>query len=172
MGGSSFFGPGRSKNLLIFEELPHYRRRRTPPVFCPIFDPFFEAEDRRRGVVFDLRGRRSKIEDGRGSSIYGSEHRRWGVFDFRASKIEKPPHLRSSEPEDRRTPDLRSSEPKIEESLHLRFSTPKIEEPPIFVLLIRRPKNPPFSIFGADDWVEDRHRPRGGQFITRSTGAF
>ena len=52
--GSSFF----SRKI---EESPHLRRTlyigriRTPSVLCSIFDPFFDAEDRRWGGFFDLR---------------------------------------------------------------------------------------------------------------------
>ena len=76
-----------------------------------------------------------KIKDG-GSSISGA--RRW-----------KTSHLRISEPEDRRTSPIfvfRSRRSKIR---------------PIFVFRTRKSNTPPSSIFGAEDWVEDRHRPRG-----------
>ena len=44
-----------------------------------------------------------------GSSIFGSEDRRWReFFDLRSRKIEEPPHLRYSEPKDRRNPIVRS----------------------------------------------------------------
>ena len=114
-GGSSFFGsrkwnmgglfvlrtrkieepPPSSKNP------PYLRRRPTPPPFIrPIFDLFFEAEDRRwRGSsIFGVEDRRLKMV---GSSIFGSEDRRWGVFD---------PRLRRS-----KMGSLRSSAPKIED---------------------------------------------------------
>ena len=58
-----------------------------PPFFRPIFDPFFgpKIED---GDLFDLRLRKSKIED-RGSSIFGSENRKWGFFDLRLRRTKK-----------------------------------------------------------------------------------
>ena len=31
------------------------------------------------------------------------------------------------------------------------------------IFRLRKRKNPPSSIFGAEDWVEDRHRPRGSE---------
>ena len=68
-----------------------------------IFAPIFGSEDRRWGV---LRSSGSKNEDRGGSSIFGAEYRR--------SKIEEPPHLRS-------------------------------------------------SIFGPEEWVEDRKEDEGGR---------
>ena len=73
-GGSSFFG----------------RRNPTPLFFRPIFDPFFGAENRRWGNYSTyIRLRRSRIEDGRGSSIFGSEKRRWGGSSKKAGFFEE-----------------------------------------------------------------------------------
>ena len=117
MGGSSFFGRegGRWGVLRSSKE-----EVSPPPFFRPIFDPFFGAEDRRwkgssvfdsedrklkmggsstfvseerRWGVFDLRLRRSKIEDGV-SSNFGSEDRRWGILPSSASKDEDSDVLR------------------------------------------------------------------------------
>ena len=76
-------------NLRKSSDLPS---KKSPPlpVFCPIFDPFLGAEDR-RCEVFDLRGRRSKIEDG---SFYDlrrltSKIVKRGFFHLRRRKIEE-----------------------------------------------------------------------------------
>ena len=123
--GSSFFGARRSKNpppssknpTPIFEEVPLSFIR-------PIFDLFFEAEDRRWGFL-DLQLRRSKIEDGGRSSIIGSEDRRWGgssIFVF--------------EGEDGGAFDLRVRRSKMEGFFDLR---------------LQRSKMGGFSIFGTED---------------------
>ena len=67
----------RSRNIEetpIFEEPSHIFEEVAPPVFHPISGPLFAAEDWRWKRFFDLRGRRSKIEDA-GSSIIAYENR-------------------------------------------------------------------------------------------------
>ena len=105
MGGSSFFGPGRSKNLPHLRRTPHLRRSRQPPPFPS-------------SVRSSTHSSGPKVEGGESSSIFGVEDRRlkMGGSSF-------------FDPENRRTPR-------------------------------------PFSIFGAEDWVEDRHRLRGGKKFT------
>ena len=60
--------------------------------------------------------------------------------------------------EDRRTPPhLRSSEPKIEEPPHLQSSIPEDR------------RTPPSSMFGPEEWVEDRTEEGGWDFFLRRT---
>ena len=112
---------------------PHFQRSRT--LLSPssvrssthFSGPKIEDEE-----FFDLRRRRSKIEDVGGSSIFGSENRKWGVFDLRSRKIEEPPHFRSSEPEVRRTSHLQSSifDPENRRTLPSSFFDPEDRRTP------------------------------------------
>ena len=65
-GGSSFFGPGISKNPLSLKNPLSSSKKSHPPLpfFRTIFDLFFEAEDRRWENIIRSLGRKSKIEDG------------------------------------------------------------------------------------------------------------
>ena len=59
---------------------------------------------------------------------------------------------------------LRLAKPKIEQFFPIygfQYSAWKIERPSISDLRSRNRRNPPSSIFGTEDWVEDSHRPLG-----------
>ena len=141
-GGSSKNGGESSKKRGLFEE-----------------GGFFEEEEREgsskkgRGEVFILQTRRSKN-----------------------------PHLRSSDPKIEEPPssifDLRSRRSKTP----IRSSKANLEAPPptfdigsrrsknpssIFDLRSRRSKNPSSSIFGFEEWVEDRTKEGGWNFFFR-----
>ena len=85
--GASFFRPENRRSGFRSSEAKDRRtspqlritfyieRNCTASVLCSIFDPFFDAEDRRWKGFFDFRGRRSMIEDGGGSTIFGPEDR-------------------------------------------------------------------------------------------------
>ena len=138
--GSSFFGPGRSKNLPIFKEVAP-----PLPVFRPIFEPILQDRRSKMGgsSISGAEDRRSKIG---GSSIFRLRKSKMGFFVLRPRRSKNP------------TPifDLRSR--KIEESLHLRSSAPKIEElPPIFVLRHQRSKNLLSSFSDPEDQKTARH---------------
>ena len=118
------------------------QKKKSYPALLPSdLRPNIRGRRSKKGEFFDLRLRRSKIEDK-------------GFFDLRPrrSKMER----------------LRSSAPKNEEIRIIRRTAPFLEEPPpfsknppsFFVLRVRRSKNPPSSIFRAEDWVEDRRGPR------------
>ena len=160
MGGSSFFGPGRSKNPPpSSKNPPHLRRSTTPPLLPSDLRPI-------------LRGRKSKMEGGSsisgaedrrlkmggGSSIFGSENRRWvGFNDLRGRRSKNPSPFSIFGAGRSKTPpstlfDLRPRRSK--NPPHLRSSTPKIEKhPPTFDFRSRilGQKSPLgcFSIFGA-----------------------
>ena len=141
MGGtSSFFGAGR----LWTPPLPS--KKSVPPRFLSDFRT-------------DLRGRGSKMG---GSSIFGAEDRgmemgRFFVLRLRRSKM----GLSFFGAEDRRWGDSSKMEGFFEEPLPI-FEDPIFEEPPhlrktpICDLRPRKMKNPASSIFGAEDWVENR----------------
>ena len=99
--------------------------------------------------IFGAENRRLYM--GAGSSIFGPENRRWRVFFEEASlSSKKPPTFKTPLC---RTPPSSKNPFIFEEPLlmfNLRSSAPKTIEPP------------PSSIFGAEDWFEDRHRLRGG----------
>ena len=127
-------------------------------------------------VVYDLRLRKPKIgcsSKMRVSSKMGGGVlrrwkvlRRWVVSDLCAPKIEEHPSLIF----DARTPEVAAPifVPRNRRSW----------SPPIFVLRPRRSKNPsylhspepaieefpPILDLRSEDWVEDRHRPRGAIF--------
>ena len=152
MGGARSSDPeDRITPSSIFEEPPSSSKKSNlppPPVFRPIFDPFFGTEDRRLKIeggssIFEAEDPRLKVEissifgAGRsnmgGSSIFGSEDRRNGSSSKIEALSKNLSHLRRT--------------PLFEETLHI-------------LLRPRKSKNPPSSIFGSEDWVEDRHRPR------------
>ena len=137
---------------------PRSVRGTTRPM--AIFDPIFGSEDRRWGFF-----------------VFKPEKRRWGVlrrwdvlrnwggssknlrhlritppiFEGPPSVFEEPPHLRSSGFEDRRSPifDLRSRRSKNLTIVNIRSSASKIEESRLS------------SIFGLEEWIEDRTEDEG-----------
>ena len=107
-----------------------------PPLLPSDLRPILRSRRSKMGGFFDLRGRRSKVEDRGGSSILRLERSKmWGgspIFWFRRSK--NPPPYTIFGAEDRRTP-------------HLQSSTFGPED---------RRVPPPSTIFGPEEWVEDR----------------
>ena len=108
-----------------------------------------------------------KIEDGGGFFVLRSSDPKNEDDPLPSSKspsiFEEPPHLRSSGPEDRRSPifDFRSRRTK--NLPHLQSS--------IFDPEDRR--TPPSSIFGPEEWVEDRTEVGGGRgFFEDGGGGF
>ena len=106
------------------------RKKSHPSLSCSVRSSTHSSGPKMEdGWFFDLRLRRSRIEDGGGSSIFGSEDRRWGVFDLRLRRTKKEgavvrrtPLLRRTPPpyffvlrvrRSKNRPQLRSSEPKI-----------------------------------------------------------
>ena len=84
MRGSSFFGPGRSKNHHLRRTHPSSKKSHPPPRLPSDLRPILQSRRSKMEGFFDLRGRTSKIEDG-------------GLFDA-TPKTEEPPHLLSSTP--------------------------------------------------------------------------
>ena len=120
--------------------------RRTPPIFEEVDPPSSGRSSDRSSWP--------KIVDGGGSSMFGAEDRRLKIGGFFVLRL-------------RRSKVGGSSLPKIEDGGFFEYflffedgGTSK--NPPIFDLRFRRSKNPTSTIFGADDWAEDCHRPRGG----------
>ena len=168
--GSSFFGPRRWKNPphLRRTSSSHLRRSPTPSPLCSIRSSinFSEPQIVEKGF-FGLRLRRSYV-DGRSSPIFG------------AGRSKNPPHLR------RRTLHLRSrpsssskkTRPILEEHprpsskntpAHLRRTPRYLRGAPSSSFFDPEDRRiPPLSIFGTEDWVEDRHRPRGGKGFTET----
>ena len=124
-----------------------------------IFDPIFGSEDRGWGCVLRSSGLKNAERRGE-SSKKGGILRRRGILQ-RREVLRRTPLLSSFfGAEDQRTPifDLRSRRSKNPPILNLRSSEPKIEEPPS-------------SIFGPEEWVDDRtEEGRGGwDFFLRRT---
>ena len=155
---SSTFSARRTKNpshlLLSFD--PPRRPSATSSTTEPmsIFDPIFGSEDRRWGGFF---------EDGGGS-----------LRNTPSSK--NHPHLRRTSPSSKNAPSL-FFDSEYRSTPHFRFSEPKIEEGPIFNLRSSAPniEENPFSIFDAEEWVEDRTEEGGvlrrWRGILRSSGS-
>ena len=116
--GSSFFG----------EKIP------TPPLFfCPIFDPFFGAENRRWRRIILSSAPKIKNRRWRGSSIFGSEDRKW-MKVLRSSSPKNKDGGRSSifGSEDRRLKmggcsSIFGSEDRSNGFFHLRLQRTKME---------------------------------------------
>ena len=118
--------PPSSKN-------PPSSKKSQPPRLLSDLRRILRGRRSKMGGFFDLRSRRSKIEDGgRFFDLRLRRSKMSGGSSISGTGRSKNPHLRSSEPENRRTP------------LHLQSSIFDPENrrlPPIFILRPRKSKN-------------------------------
>ena len=108
---------------------------------------------------FDLRLRRSQIEKMGGSSTFCSEDRRWGSSIFGSEERRKKGGLSKN------LPFFEDSRPFLR-----RIPSPSSKNPPLLYSFFGSEdrRTPPSSIARAEDWVEDRHGPRGGKGFTET----